>query len=285
MNGNTKETMLVSELNAQSIEYMAIGNHQASIAKLQQALALTRSSLERGGGNSSSSGLTSHQSGLRCCIPVGTRAYLAVFESAGDADEEEPTSDRPGSVFRFFDRAFSLGEGICESYTCCTILYNLALSHTLAWFETGNATDLSMALKLFKMALSVVENCIAEDPSVITTDNFVLLQLLALFNNLGYLQYFRAQDRRAAGTVSEELEDELTRHCVGAIQALLATCYGNSRNQPPPSGHEAANTGTLYPPTEQLRQQQRESHEDFLFFRWTVLFLFRSKELDIAPAA
>jgi hypothetical protein len=283
MNCNTKETPRVSELNAQAIEFLTIGNHQASIVKLQQALAVLRSSLERvAGDSSSSSAATSNEPTLRFCIPVGTRAYFAVYESVVEAEEEESDSDLAGSVFRFFDQAFSFGEGTCETHISCVILYNLALSHSLAWLETRDGTDLSMAIKLFKMALSVVENCMAEDPSAITTDNYVLLQLLALFNNLGYLEHVRAQYRRAAGTFSEMAESELTRHCVGAMKALLATRYGNSRNHPPSSGDEAVNTGTL---ARQPEQQQEDCHENFLFFRWAVLFLFRSKEMDIAPAA
>ncbi|CAB9508344.1 expressed unknown protein [Seminavis robusta] len=254
---NTKETPRVSTLNGQAVDFLKVGNHSHAIGKLQEALAAVRSNLDSGE-STTESRRSSGGSGVgRICVPVGVRAYFAVYSSTVD-DEEDGRTDRAGSVFRCFDRAFVLPDNAGENRTSCVVLYNLGLSHTLAWLETHQASDLNMAIKLYKMALSVAENCMVEE----TMDDYVLLQLLALFNNLGYLQHYHAQSLSAAR------QAELTLHCVGAIRALI---------------------GTRYPAAGKQQQEQAVarvcSEEDFLFFRWSVLFLFQQKEKDVAPAA
>lgn len=237
---STETTLTLRSLNALAISYLASNNYQASICALHEALARARSSLLQAPGHAGEevtlpfnlAGSNEVQR-TQICIPVGGSSLFDV----------QSISAR-GPVFCLFDRAFALPSNAGDNRTFCTLLYNLALSHSLVWCESESAEELQLAIELYRISLSTAESMWAE-----SNDDFVVLQLLAIFNNLGYLHSQQKEPSQASV--------KAICHSVNAIQALL-------------SSREV--TGSPH-------------QEDIVFFRWSCLFLFNRRDQDMAPAA
>ena len=175
------------------------------------------------------------------------------------------------STFRVFDSAFVLSAAgvVHHNQMACTILYNLALCHTLAWANSSTSTEESKAddnhnfttaLQLYKMALSTLEEeSLVHETALKANSPSLTLKLLAIFNNMVYLLYHQhpnGDDSVVDGWTSSTSE---TCHCTEAMRALLGNCQ-NDRNI---------------------------SSQEVLLFRRNLhcLLLTRNKKFPIAPAA
>ena len=100
-----------------------------------------------------------------------------------------------------------------------------------------------MARDLYKMALSIVESCLPE----VYSDRLLLLQLLALFNNLGHVH-------------SNCYDEAETNQCMNAARALLASrAFFTAKHDDPA--------------------------QVFAFFEWSTLSISSNAPFVFAPAA
>lgn len=262
----TMNEATMRDLNSHAILLLRTGDYVRACGVLKESLSRMKSALQR-------SGVVEEQLHLnpvevrgreeeedpattKVCCPVGLQEDGPI---TGDS-EESVLSSGSGPVFSFFNQAFQLPPTHCQNRISCSILYNLALSHSLAWRESQEEKDLQLATELYKMALSVAETCLSSQ--MLPNDEFVLLMLLAIFNNLGYLQWHQQRQHLEDPQSSSQqtvTQSDATWHCVQAIQALLTS-------------HIATVTLSAHV-------------EEFNFFRRSSLFLFNRKDLSNAPAA
>jgi len=294
--GYWTEHIAMADLNSQAIAHLKAGNYQEAIDIWQTALRRFRTSLNKSheNGNEAETPAPSATSPADAagvsiggiCVLIGPDNASRLFDdNSNEEDVVVGTTGESSSFnsvynFRFFNRAFSIptSPGTAaspsswgESQTSCVLLYNLALAHTLNWRTVPSASEkkkeLDMAIQLYKMALSCIE-CVLEGTSL-ESDDFLLLQLLAIFNNMGYLML-----HTGSSTAAASLGDaDPGFHCIEAMQALL-------KSRDTPAGVAIVGGGNS------SGEHSSAFFRDFLFFRWNLIgFLLSRNEYLIAPAA
>lgn len=226
-------TTSVAKLNSAAISFMQQGDFASAIVVLKRALAIMRSSLHTNVARVSNP----------CKIPP--RRHAAISSSVPTVDVHKTKAD----VFEVFPRAFHLPvhqthAGVdYDSLTSLALLYNMGLSYQLSALATGCSNQLRTAREVYKMALSVVQGCLGSA----LTDSCMLLQLLALFNNMGNLH-------------STCYDADATNQCINALTALLESrTFGLARNG--------------------------EGAELFRFFEWNNTLATSNPLFAFAPAA
>ena len=132
-----------------------------------------------------------------------------------------------GGLFEVFQFAFlppsipgDEWETVNQSRASVANLYNLALAyHIQGLSNCSSSRELKLARNLYRMALSIVES-IQPD---LSSDNFMLLLILAVFNNLGQICatfYDAADTQKCIGAISK-LSDSDT------VQDIIASDAGN----------------------------------------------------------
>lgn len=116
-----------------------------------------------------------------------------VCVQTGPATTSVDTSLNTETTFQLFDRAFAVKaragpHEISNIEKSCALLYNLALCHTLEWTKNRVETHFTMALQLYRMALSTLDGePLDQEEFLQRNGSSLLLQPLAIFNNTGYL--------------------------------------------------------------------------------------------------
>ena len=223
--------MNVSKMNAMALAYMQRGDYGSAVFILKRALGALKMNL----------GTTVDHSQVKVGSPVISSCVRAINMGAKKALSE-------GDVFEVFASAFEvpdveLQNVRTDSLASLVMLYNMGLCYQLNALSTGSTQHLHTARNVYKMALSVVERCLGDA----LTDPFLVLLLLALFNNMGHIH-----------TTCYDAAD--TVQCMTALAALLESrTFAFARNG--------------------------EASELFLFFEWNNTLAISNPLFAFAPAA
>ncbi|CAB9508350.1 expressed unknown protein [Seminavis robusta] len=226
----------ISAVNGAAIAAMQQGKYAHSTMALKRALAVLKASLNADNANEfATSAVKPEDQGLlwsvACANPDTTAAIVGSSNN-----------------FEVFQSAFHLPDdrwcSANKTRASVIILYNMGLSYHLSGLSRGSSKELSMARDLYKMALTIVETSLAQ----VHTDRLLLLQLLALFNNLGHIHSYC-------------YEESDTKQCMTAIKALLASrAYYHAKCE--------------------------DATEAFAFFEWSTLSITSPENIfTFAPAA
>jgi hypothetical protein len=222
----------LAEKNMFAIACLQDGRHKEAAQALKQALGFIKSSL-------STENLPGREN-------PETFASQCSFLSEGlSLPCSSRVSNNTDSVFQIFDHAFLLpNDAWCsanQSRTSGIILYNLGLVHHLASEKVGRDRELRTACNLYQMALSIIEGCIGD----VDSDDLLLLQFLALFNNMGQIH--------ATFFAKSEMD-----HCTSAVQALVSR---------------------------KASDQRLHQSEAFIFFQSSSMLMQKTSLYGLAPAA
>lgn len=201
----TSSSEAIAKLNTRAVINLQEGHYYNAITELQRALATVRRILDEDNGSN------------RCeiCKPehlisIGLGQTMSLLHST----ELQCACSSTENVcsFQVFDRVFLIPEdgGVwCTAHpssAAIIVLFNMALCHHTAGLKAGSSRELMIALELYKMALSIVEEYVDQAGN----DDFVLTLLLCLFNNMGHIH-------------ARHFDFEEARHCMKATHALLAS--------------------------------------------------------------
>lgn len=133
-----------------------------------------------------------------------------------------------GGLFEVFQCAFrppclpgDEWETINQSRASITNLYNLALAYHIQGLSNGSSSrELKLARNLYRMALSIVESI---QPNIFS-DNFMLLLILAVFNNMGQIcaTFYDGADTHKCMSVISNLSDS------AAVQEIVESEVGDT---------------------------------------------------------
>ena len=192
----------LADTNSSAVECLRQGKHIEAVAQLQEALATMRMAIRDAQQETtilSTENTIASETQLEIkSVPIVEDVCFSHVARCASEVCVEGLADTGSGAFRFFDRAFLLPEignddpwfTANQNRVSVIILFNLALSHHSLGSRFGSSNDLELALKFYKICLSIVDECGMEEPSS-PSDDFVLLLLLSLFNNIGHIQASR----------------------------------------------------------------------------------------------